>query len=270
MSLNSGNSICPACRGFPRAGALLDKLAQADEGDSFRGAYRSASDRAFSPLNQLILFMMKRRFATLLYFGVAFLFAAELPANANTFFSCKDLKGKLLFGSSTPEGCVGEICETQPNGVRKCLPPPETPEQRSKREAKEKKRRDCEKKARDSLLDDFGFLDRYPRRENIEVERDREIAKQRKRIRDANERRDLLRDKEARLEKEAEFYGPKHPMPDELRADIDSNRKVLDAQEALVLTYEKEMNELNETYDKMAKRREEILLDHVGPVHCEN
>ena len=228
-----------------------------------------APDRAFSLLNQLILFMTKQWFATLLYLGVAFFFGAEFPAYANTF-SCTDSKGNTPFGSSPPEGCVGDICETQPNGVRKCTPPPETPEQRSKREAEEKKRLDCAKKIRDRLLDDFRFLDRYPRREDIDEERYREIVKQQKSIQDAKERRDLLREKAARLEKEAEFYGPKHPMPDELRADIDSNRKVLDAQEALVSTYEKEMNELNQRYDKMVKRREELLRGHHEPVHCDD
>jgi len=213
--------------------------------------------------------MMKQRFATLLYFGVAFLFAAELPANANTF-SCEDSKGKALFGSSPPEGCVGEICETQPNGVRTCRPPPETPEQRNKREAEEKKRHECEKKIHDSLLDEFRFLDRYPRLEDIEVERDREIVKQQKRSREAKEGRDLLLERAARLEKEAEFYGPKYPMPDELRANIDSNRKVLDAQEALVSTYEKEMNELNKKYDQMVKRREELLRGHHERVPCDD
>jgi hypothetical protein len=215
-----------------------------------------------------MLFMMKQRFATLLYFVVAVLFAAEVPANTSTF-SCKDSNGKPLLGSSPPEGCVGEICETQPNGARECRPPPETPEQRKKREDKEKKKRDCEKKFRDTQLDAYGFLDKYQRREDIEVERDREIVKQLERINDAKQRRDWLRDRVASLERDAEFYGPKHPMPEELSANLSFNRQLLGKQEALVSTSENEMTELNKKYDRMVKRREDLLQRGVEPVSCD-
>ena len=215
-----------------------------------------------------MLFVTKQRFATLFCLAVAASSAAEVPTNANTF-SCKDSNGKPLLGSSPPSGCVGEICETQPNGARECRPPPETAEQRAKREAEEKKKRDCEKKFRDTQLDAFGFLDRYQRREDIEDERDREIVKQQEKIEVAKQRRDSLRDKVASLERDAEFYGPKHPMPDELSADLNFNRNLLDKQETLVSTFENEMTELNQKYDRMVKRREDLLRRGVEPVSCD-
>ena len=100
------------------------------------------------------------------------LLIACLPANAN-MYSCKDIKGARLVQNS-PDGCVSEVCEIKANGTKDCA---ETKEQRQEREEKEKKKHDCEKKIRDELLKAYGFLDRYPKRENIDNERDRKLAK---------------------------------------------------------------------------------------------
>ena len=96
---------------------------------------------------------------------------------------------------------MGEICEAKPNGAQECHGPPETDEQRSEREAKEKKERDCRKEIRDGLLDAYAFLERYPRSEDIEDERDREIVKTLRRIEKAKQRRDIQRHKVVELEK---------------------------------------------------------------------
>ena len=215
-----------------------------------------------------MLVTMNQRSVTLFCLAFALLSADGAPVTANTF-SCKDSSGKFLSGSSPPDGCVGEICEAKPNGAEECRGPPETDEQRSEREAKEKKERDCRKKIRDGLLDAYAFLDRYPRSEDFEDERDREIVKTLRRIEEAKQRRDAQRHKVAELEKKAEFYGPKHPMPDELRADIDFNRKLLGDEKIGVSQSEKEMIQLNEKYDRMLKRREYLLQHGVEPVSCD-
>ena len=132
-----------------------------------------------------------------------------------------------------------------------------------------KKERDCKKKIRDGLLDAYAFLVRYPRSEDIEDERDREIVKTLRRIEEAKQRRETQQHKVVELEKNAEFYGPKHPMPDELRADIDFNRKLLGDEETDVSDFEKEMIQLNEKYDRMVKRREYLLRHGVEPVPCD-
>src|SRR5271165_6440617 len=78
-------------------------------------------------------------------------------ANAGPdWYSCHDAQGRSLSGQWPPVGCVGEICKTNPTtGARVCTPPPETAEERNRREAAEKRQRECEKRARDQHLDDL-------------------------------------------------------------------------------------------------------------------
>lgn len=108
-------------------------------------------------------------------------------ANADSdWYSCHDAQGRSLSGQGQPEGCVGEICKTNPiTGARTCTPPPETAGQRKKREDAEKRQRDCEKKGHDQHLGDLRFLDRYWGDDIIEDERNRAIAEHQRRINDA-------------------------------------------------------------------------------------
>jgi len=211
---------------------------------------------------------MKRSTKTALFFAVLLVVGIPAPVVANSF-SCKDAKGNQLFDSSPPPGCVGEICETKSNGATECLSPPETAEQKEQREAKKKKKDACRKKMHDSFLDDLRFMDKYPRRAMIDQERDGRIATQQERINGAQARRKYLRDKAARLSQDADFYSPKHPMPPDLRADIEASRKLLVAQEALLARYESEMRDMNERYDQMLRRWDKLHRGEVEPVDCD-
>jgi hypothetical protein len=200
------------------------------------------------------------------------LIAFGSAANADSdWYSCHDAQGRSLNGQWPPEGCVGEICKTNPTtGARVCTPPPETPEERNRREAAEKRQRDCEKRTRDQHLDDLRFLDKYWSDEIIENERDRALAEQQGRIEDARKRLEDLKAKQKKLDSDANFYGTKHPMPGELRSDIESNRKLLDEQERDKASLVDGMQRVNDTYDGMLKRRRDLLEKGSAPVPCDN
>jgi hypothetical protein len=185
-------------------------------------------------------------------------------ANAD-WYSCKDPK---YGGDSPPAECKGEICVTKPNGQRKCTPPPETPAQRKEREDHEKRQRECEKKAADKRRDEFGFLDKYKTEDDIQTERYRVIAEQQRLIDDAKQRLEGGKAKEAKLVKEAEFYGSKHPMPDDLQRDIDGNRQLLDLEERHLASALKGMQQINDKYDAMLKRHGDLIQNGVRTVPC--
>ncbi len=193
-------------------------------------------------------------------------------ANAESdWYSCHDARGRPLSGQWPPEGCVGEICKTNPvTGARTCTPPPETPEQRKRREDAEKRQRECEKKAHDQHLDDLRFLDKYWSDDIIEDERNRAIAEQQGRINDARKRLEQLKAEQKKLDSDADFYGTKHPMPTQLRSDIESNGKLLDAQERASVSLVDGMGKVNERYDEMRKRRRGLLEKGSVPLRCDN
>jgi hypothetical protein len=193
-------------------------------------------------------------------------------ANADPeWYSCHDAQGRTLSGQWPPEGCVGEICKTDPTtGARDCTPPPETAEERKSREAASKRQRECEKRGRDQHLDDLRFLDKYWSDDIIENERNGVIAEQHRRIEDARKRLEDLKAKQKRLDSDGEFYSTKHPMPEELRSDIESNRKLLDEQERDKASLANGMQQVNDRYDGMQKRRRDLLETGSTPVPCDN
>jgi hypothetical protein len=193
----------------------------------------------------------------------------SLTSTANAdWYSCKDSQGKRQGGDSPPAECKGEICVTKSNGDRKCTPPPETPEQRKKREQQEKRQHECEKKALDKFHDDFGFIDKYKTANDIQEERNRSIAEQQRRIDDAKQRLKVGKDRKAKLDEKAQFF-EKHPMPEDLRRDIESNRKLLDQQERDLASLLGEMQRIIEKYDAMVRRREDLGQNGIRPVPCD-
>jgi hypothetical protein len=134
----------------------------------------------------------------------------------------------------------------------------------------EKNQRECEKRARDPHLDDLRFLDRYWSDDIIENERNGAIAEQHRCIEDARKRLEDLKTKQKKLDSDAEFYGTKHPMPVELRSDIESNAKLLDEQERDKASLVNGMQQVNDRYDGMRRRRRDLLEKGSTPVPGDN
>jgi hypothetical protein len=191
-------------------------------------------------------------------------FALTSGANAD-WYSCKDPR---YGGDSPPAECRGEICVTKQNGARTCTRPPETPDQRKEREEQEKRQRGCEKKARDIILDDSRFSRKYETEEDIEKERDRFIAEHQRLIDDAKRHLDDGKAKRAKLAEEAKFY-EHHPMPDNLERDIENNRQMLELQEHAATSALNEMRQMNEKYDAMRKRREDLIQNRSRTERCD-
>jgi hypothetical protein len=192
------------------------------------------------------------------------LLALAGAANAD-WYSCKDPR---FGGDSPPATCSGEICVTKANGARTCTLPPETPQQRQKREAAEKARRECEKKARDKLHDDYRFLDKYRAAEDIQAERYRALADQQRLVDSTNERIRALNDERQKLNNEKEFYKT-HPMPEELRRDIESIDRMSVLQQRQLASQMDAMEKVNDRYDAMLSRYQDLKQNGVGPSPCD-
>jgi molecular chaperone GrpE (heat shock protein) len=164
--------------------------------------------------------------------------------------------------------CKGEICVTKPNGSRTCTPPPETPEERHKREVEENRRHECEKKALDKLRDAYRFQDKYKSEDDIQAERYRAIAEQQQRIDAARQLLQDSKEKAAKLAEEAGFY-TKHPMPDNLKRDIESSRILLDRQEHDLKSARDGMEQIEDKYDAMLKRYEDLIQNGVRTLPCD-
>jgi len=199
------------------------------------------------------------------------LIAAALAAFTSTanadWYSCRDPQ---YGGDSPPAECKVEICVTKANGDRKCTQPPETPEQRKKHEEREKRQHECEKKALDKRRDDIRFEEKYKTEEDIQKERDRALTEQQQIIDDAKQRLEGYKTEKAKLADEKEFHeGPKNPMSEDLRLDIESNKKVLDQQQSDLEKARKGMQEINDRYDALLKRHRDLLQNGVRTVPCD-
>ena len=212
----------------------------------------------------------QRAIAHLVIANVLIGFASVAKAQSD-WYSCRDATGRPLSGQFMPEGCVGEVCRTNPiTGVRTCTPPLETPAQKMRREDVEKRQRECAKIAKDQLRDDLRFLDKYWSDEIIEDERNRAVVEVHRRIDDASKRLEDLRAKQRKLDSEAEFYGTSHPMPARLKSDIESNRRLVEAQEIVTVSLVNAMQQANDKYDAMRKRRGYLLEKGSTPVRCDD
>lgn len=192
------------------------------------------------------------------------LVAFTSTANAD-WYSCKD---PPYGGDSPPAQCKGEICVTKANGARTCTRPPESTEQRKKREEQEKRQRECAKRALDKQRDAHVFLDKYQTDRDIQTEQDRAIAEQQRIIDGAQQRLEAGKTKAGKLAEEAKFY-TQHPMPDELRRDIESNRKLLDLQEQDLASAREGKRQIIDRYDAMRQRREDLIQNGVRAEPCD-
>jgi|SRR5450631_379193 len=193
------------------------------------------------------------------------LFFAWTYSRANSY-SCRDAAGSPLLQSST-DGCASDICEIKDSGAKICE---ETKEQRKERETAENLDADCRAKRREGMLKDFGFLDKFPKREDIDIKRDKALANNNQYLIAAKGRRDAIREKLARFRTEAEFYGPNHPIPGELKADIEFNAKRLVELEADVTNAEAATKQINSDSDGLLKRYDKLMKHEFDPVPCES
>lgn len=200
-----------------------------------------------------------------------FLLAASAgAADAQTVYTCRDANGRVLNEQFLPDQCVGEVCAINPLlGARSCWPAREADAEKKRRDAAAKRQRECSELARRRVREDLAFLERYASDEAIESERDRALGELQRRRGEATRQLDALKARQKRLDSEAEFYGPKHPMPKPLRDDIDSIRRLIDAQEAVAASLVKEIKQTNEKFDELRKRRHDLVEKGSTPMRCE-
>ncbi len=192
------------------------------------------------------------------------LLIAGAPATA-VMYSCRDASGAPLLQSST-DGCVTEICEIKANGGKDCE---ETKAQRTMRESREQRESECKTTRRRAMLKELTLLDRFRKRGDIDTERDKELAANRRDIDSARQEQERTRRTLAQLTTQAEFYGPKHPMPGKLRDDIAYNTKHLEELGARQSKAEADTGRINEHYDELLKHYDRLLKDEYEHVPCD-
>jgi hypothetical protein len=94
------------------------------------------------------------------------------------------------------------------------------------------------------------------------------IAEQQRLIDDAKRRLEDGKVKKAKLDEEAKFF-EKHPVPDDLRRDIESNWQLLDQQERDLASARKGMQQINDKYDAMLKRYADLLQNGSQTEPCD-
>ena len=138
---------------------------------------------------------------------------------------------------------MSNTCVTKPNGAKECA---ETKEERLKREEDEKRDKECQEKRHRSMLQEWALLDKFSKRKDIDDQRDRELSKNAQALNEANRAQDSTRVTLQRLNLEADFYRPKHPMPSELSADIAFKTQRLDDLAAEIAQLRAETNRINQ------------------------
>jgi hypothetical protein len=175
-------------------------------------------------------------------------------------YRCVGKDGKKYYGQSVPPQCLGQPVE-QLNAqgmVIKRFDPQASAAERAQREveAEQKKKRDAilkEENRRNKAL-----LATYTSEKDIEVARKRALSDNEVAVREIDSRIAALKQRQAALVKELEFYQGKNKPPAKLEQDIKNAEIDLKAQEGLRAAKMKEVGSINAKYDDDKRRYLEL------------
>ena len=112
-------------------------------------------------------------------------------------------------------------------------------------------------------------MDKFTKREDIDNQRDRELAANAQDLRQLREARDGTRKSLQKLNVEAGFYRPKHPIPSELSAEITMTTGRLAGLEADITKAESKTTQINQHYDGLLNHYDRFLKHEFEPVPCD-
>ena len=209
------------------------------------------------------------------------LIAALLPVSALAQYTyrCTTVEGKKYYGATIPQQCLGQpIEQLSPSGtVLRRIDPEGDERARQAKEAEAAKRREEEVVLKEQSRRNRALLATYASEKDINEARVRALAENQKAIKEVEVRIAEIRKRQARYDKEMEFYtegvaksdakkkvGASAPAPKgakpppKLLDDIKNAEVDLKAQENLLTVKQKEVDGINAKYDEDLRRYLEL------------
>lgn len=209
------------------------------------------------------------------------LIAALLPVSALAQYTyrCTTVDGKKYYGATIPQQCLGQpIEQLSPSGtVLRRIDPEGDERARQAKEAEAAKRREEEVVLKEQSRRNRALLATYASEKDINEARVRALAENQKAIKEVEVRIAEIRKRQARYDKEMEFYtegvaksdakrkaGASAPAPKgakpppKLLDDIKNAEVDLKAQENLLTVKQKEVDGINAKYDEDLRRYLEL------------
>jgi len=181
---------------------------------------------------------------------------AQAPgAQGAAIYTCVDDQGRLLTRDRYIAECSHKAQRilNRDGSLRQTLPPTMTPDERAKREAEDRAKREALEAKNEAIRYDRLLLQRYPDKEAHDRARDSASEPLRRSIASAQARMQELARERKRLDDEGDFYRGRH-LPPALRQQIESNEVAVGAQLTLIKNAQAEQARIDANYDAELER----------------
>lgn len=187
-----------------------------------------------------------------------------LAAHANTI--CCDMGGQTWCDDGLPPACAGKAYRVlNSNGtLLRQVAAPLTPEQQAKHDAELAQQKIEAQKRLELEQQDRKLLSTYPTFGDLDFAQNRSLNDMQKSQQQMEQRLAALEKQQQKLANDAAFYGAKHPMPAQLKLQIGSTDKDIQAQKDAIAARMQEMSDAQKRFEA-EKQRYMQLSDKVAP-----
>lgn len=186
------------------------------------------------------------------------LLAALLPLSAHADTTCCESGGQTWCDYGVPPVCVGKAYRVLNNNgvVIREVAAPLTPEQQAKRDAELARQKIEAQQRAEQEQQDRKLLMSYPTLSDLATARDRSLADIQKSQQQLEQKLAALKQQQQKLANDAAFYNAKHPMPAQLKLQIDSNGQDMQAQQNAIAA---RVQDMADTQKKFAADEQRYL-----------
>jgi len=170
-------------------------------------------------------------------------------------FRCVGKDGKKHYGQTIPNQCIGQSVEQldkQGMVVRRI--DNQSAEERAIKKAEERKKIEQAAADKEQARRNRALLATYSSEKDIDEARSRALAENQVAMKEVSRRVEQIKQRQAQLAAEMEFYKGKNQPPAKLQNDVKSAQVDLEAQQNLLEVKKKEVDSINARYDEDKKR----------------
>jgi hypothetical protein len=186
---------------------------------------------------------------------------AALPtaAHAARMFCCEDEKGARNCGDALPEACRNRAYnEFNERGIKvRSVEAPLTEAQQAVRDAEMKKKKEEDRLALEQKRRDQALMSTYATDKDLDVARDRQVAEAERAVKQAQEKLDVANKGKTKIAKDLEFYKGK-ALPADLKDSVKRNEAEIAAQQKVVESKLKEIEDIKARFETDKKRLREL------------
>ena len=182
------------------------------------------------------------------------LIAIPLGAAAQSF-RCVGKDGKKYYGQTIPNQCIGQPVEQlDKQGIVVRRIENQSAEERAAKKAEERKKIEQAAADKEQARRNRALLATYSSEKDIDEARSRALAENQVAMKEVSRRIEQIKQRQAQLAGELEFYKGKNQPPLKLQNDVKSAQVDLESQQNLLEVKKKEVDSINARYDEDKKR----------------